>query len=208
MAFNCLDASSSASLAFKTFLRFVDDNWLSLQRYKMSTQSWDASAVIGLCAAIMLKRQAQRKHRAVSQDPGTDSSARWPEPEPGSTNWITIRRVLMESMRWSEANKWEEGSGGSGSASGRGMLPPSVLGFERCESSMGWQSHNSLSAVWQRPILMGEKCELPRYSGLILYDERGRLLDHSLTSSRKENIHEVNKGACLFASHTDPVSYN
>lgn len=98
----------------------------------------------------------------------------------------------MESMRWSEANKWEEGSGGS--ASGRGMLPPSVLGFERCESR---QSHNSLSAVWQRPILMGEKCELPRYSGLILYDERGRLLDHSLTSSRKENIHEVNKGACM-----------
>ncbi|KAJ6724671.1 F2P16.13 PROTEIN-RELATED [Salix viminalis] len=181
--------------------------WNLEDKWKLTTQEaaiffvCTASAVIGLCAAIMLKRQAQRKHRAVSQDPGTDGSARWPEPEPGSTNWITIRRVLMESMRWSEANKWEEGSGGS--ASGRGMLPPSVLGFERCESSMGWQSHNSLSAVWQRPILMGEKCELPRYSGLILYDERGRLLDHSLTSSRKENIHEEKPAAVLRTSLKD-----
>ncbi|KAB5534376.1 hypothetical protein DKX38_017462 [Salix brachista] len=178
--------------------------WNLEDKWKLTTQEaaiffvCTASAVIGLCAAIMLKRQAQRKHRAVSQDPGTDSSARWPEPEPGSTNWITIRRVLMESMRWSEANKWEEGSGGS--ASGRGMLPPSVLGFERCESR---QSHNSLSAVWQRPILMGEKCELPRYSGLILYDERGRLLDHSLTSSRKENIHEEKPAAVLRTSPKD-----
>ncbi|CAN0925418.1 hypothetical protein LINGRAHAP2_LOCUS34745 [Linum grandiflorum] len=32
--------------------------------------------------------------------------------------------------------------------------------------------------VWQRPILMGEKCELPKHSGLILYDERGRPLHH------------------------------
>lgn len=38
---------------------------------------------------------------------------------------------------------------------------------------VGGQSHNSTAAVWQRPILMGEKCELPRFSGLILYDQRG-----------------------------------
>ncbi|KAJ4726523.1 Transmembrane protein [Melia azedarach] len=50
---------------------------------------------------------------------------------------------------------------------------------------VGWQSHNSESPVWQRPILMGEKCELPRFSGLILYDERGKLLDHSV----KETFH-------------------
>ncbi|CAM0952129.1 unnamed protein product [Alopecurus aequalis] len=28
--------------------------------------------------------------------------------------------------------------------------------------------------VWQRRILMGMRCELPRFSGLILYDEQGR----------------------------------
>ncbi|CAA6673194.1 unnamed protein product [Spirodela intermedia] len=31
----------------------------------------------------------------------------------------------------------------------------------------------SSSPLWQRRILMGERCELPRFSGLILYDERG-----------------------------------
>ncbi|XWS27406.1 hypothetical protein CRYUN_Cryun26dG0112300 [Craigia yunnanensis] len=36
--------------------------------------------------------------------------------------------------------------------------------------------------------LWGEKCELPRFSGLILYDERGQLLDHSINgSSHQEN---------------------
>ncbi|KAJ8476540.1 hypothetical protein OPV22_020267 [Ensete ventricosum] len=28
--------------------------------------------------------------------------------------------------------------------------------------------------LWQRRILMGERCELPQFSGLILYDEGGR----------------------------------
>ncbi|PAN05591.1 hypothetical protein PAHAL_1G169700 [Panicum hallii] len=33
--------------------------------------------------------------------------------------------------------------------------------------------------VWQRRILMGTRCELPRFSGLILYDELGRPLQSS-----------------------------
>lgn len=174
--------------------------WNLEDEWKLTTQEavllfvCTVLAVMALCAAIMLKRKAQTKQRAVNEDPSTDSSIRWSEPEPGSNNWITIRRVLMESMRWSGASKWDERSSGSGSGM---LLPPPVLGSERCESSMGWQSSESLSAVWQRPILMGEKCELPRYSGLILYDERGRLLDHSLTSSRKEHIHEEKPAAVL-----------
>lgn len=30
--------------------------------------------------------------------------------------------------------------------------------------------------VWQRTILMGERCQTPTFSGLILYDEKGNLL--------------------------------
>jgi hypothetical protein len=33
--------------------------------------------------------------------------------------------------------------------------------------------------LWQRRILMGTRCELPRFSGLILYDEHGRPLQSS-----------------------------
>uniref|UniRef100_A0A0D9VFH1 Uncharacterized protein n=1 Tax=Leersia perrieri TaxID=77586 RepID=A0A0D9VFH1_9ORYZ len=28
--------------------------------------------------------------------------------------------------------------------------------------------------IWQKKVLMGVKCQLPRFSGMILYDERGR----------------------------------
>ncbi|CAO2038533.1 unnamed protein product [Urochloa humidicola] len=28
--------------------------------------------------------------------------------------------------------------------------------------------------IWQRRVLMGVKCQLPRFSGMILYDESGR----------------------------------
>ncbi|KAG8058831.1 hypothetical protein GUJ93_ZPchr0002g24235 [Zizania palustris] len=28
--------------------------------------------------------------------------------------------------------------------------------------------------IWQRRVLMGVKCQLPRFSGMVLYDERGR----------------------------------
>ncbi|RCV06202.1 hypothetical protein SEVIR_1G143300v4 [Setaria viridis] len=28
--------------------------------------------------------------------------------------------------------------------------------------------------IWQRRVLMGVKCQLPRFSGIILYDESGR----------------------------------
>ncbi|CAN6278446.1 unnamed protein product [Urochloa humidicola] len=28
--------------------------------------------------------------------------------------------------------------------------------------------------IWQRKVLMGVKCQLPRFSGMILYDESGR----------------------------------
>lgn len=97
----------------------------------------------------------------------------------------------MESMRWSEAKRWEEETLGERSP------PQPLLGLGEYESSsrssVGWQSLNSVSPVWQRPILMGEKCEFPRFSGLILYDERGRLLDHSLASSHEENIDQVSE---------------
>ncbi|XP_047163736.1 uncharacterized protein LOC124833326 [Vigna umbellata] len=88
--------------------------------------------------------------------------------------WISVKRVLMGSMLWSKARKLEENI-----AWQRERGSP-LLGLQRQQGlQSGWQSHNSESPVWQRPILRGEKCELPSFSGLILYDERGRLLRDS-----------------------------
>ncbi|KAL3849344.1 hypothetical protein ACJIZ3_011226 [Penstemon smallii] len=69
-----------------------------------------------------------------------------------------LYEMLRGSVRWSGARKWDSDR------------TPTPLLIRR---EIQRQSHNSTSAVWQRPILMGEKCELPRFSGLILYDQRG-----------------------------------
>ncbi|CAA7024964.1 unnamed protein product [Microthlaspi erraticum] len=74
-----------------------------------------------------------------------------------SCKWSKVKRRLMGSFCWSSAAKWME-------TETRRPLP--LLAVKE-------RSLNAVDPVWQRPILMGEKCELPRFSGLILYDEQG-----------------------------------
>ncbi|XP_062218941.1 uncharacterized protein LOC133918868 [Phragmites australis] len=47
--------------------------------------------------------------------------------------------------------------------------------------------------VWQRRILMGTRCELPRFSGLILYDEHGQPLQSSKQNRAGHLISRVRK---------------
>ncbi|GJN19697.1 hypothetical protein PR202_gb06999 [Eleusine coracana subsp. coracana] len=47
--------------------------------------------------------------------------------------------------------------------------------------------------VWQRRILMGTRCELPRFSGLILYDEHGRPLQSSTPNRANQYISRARK---------------
>ncbi|KAG6395597.1 hypothetical protein SASPL_141720 [Salvia splendens] len=63
------------------------------------------------------------------------------------------------------------------------------------------QSHNS--AVWQRPILMGGKCELPRFSGLILYDQRGSPLHQCQHEIMCKQVH---RGPDLESGHEEMMS--
>ncbi|KAK9001146.1 hypothetical protein V6N11_082937 [Hibiscus sabdariffa] len=55
-----------------------------------------------------------------------------------------------------------------------------TTGLEEYGGGVEWRSQNLESPVWQRSILIGEKCKIPRFSGLILYDERGQLLDEDV----------------------------
>lgn len=147
----------------------LEDKWKLTTQESLLLLVCTAVAVVGLCTATILKRKAQ-KEKVTHKDNCVNKSidVKWTEP---SCNWVSIKRVLVGSLRWSGAKKWE----------------PQLLGLQEGGEGggVGWQSHNSESPVWQRPILMGEKCELPRFSGLILYDERGKLLDHSV----KETFH-------------------
>ncbi|KAM3244665.1 hypothetical protein ACQJBY_056151 [Aegilops geniculata] len=56
--------------------------------------------------------------------------------------------------------------------------------------------------VWQRRILMGVRCELPRFSGLLLYDEHGRPM-HIATPGRR-NHRQGKKKAATARTHLPP----
>ncbi|KAA8526731.1 hypothetical protein F0562_009040 [Nyssa sinensis] len=139
----------------------LEDKWKLSTREAVLLFVFTACLVIGLCTATALKKSARRKQLVEEEQ----------EPAESPAGWCSIKKVLTSSVRWSGASKWDERFGGHRES------PTPLLGRGR-EGDVGWQSHGSDSPVWQRPILMGEKCELPRFSGLILYDERGRLLHH------------------------------
>ncbi|XP_068309879.1 uncharacterized protein [Pyrus communis] len=143
-----------------------------------------AFAIVGLCmVATVLLKKAQRKPEEQklvmsSQREAVAGQQKWSEP---SCGWGSIKRALVSSVRWSRRSKWEERRGGSWRETPRPLLDKKV------EVEVGRRSHNSDSPVWQRPILLGEKCELPRFSGLILYDERGRPLCDSHKETRNQD---------------------
>ncbi|KAK2638647.1 hypothetical protein Ddye_026442 [Dipteronia dyeriana] len=173
----------------------LEDKWKLTTQQALLLLGSASFLVIGLLTAAILKMAAQRKQAPDDLDEASNGSSsineKWPQP---SCNWVSITRMLMGSVRWSRADKWEERSFGGW----RERMSP-LLGSRReghKEGGVGWQSHDLGSPVWQRPILMGEKCELPRFSGLILYDETGRLLEHSLKeASPKNDIHQEKSAA-------------
>ncbi|CAL9016846.1 unnamed protein product [Prunus brigantina] len=166
--------------------------WNLEDKWRLSTQEAfvllvsAAFAVIGLCmATTVLLKKAQRKQQQIvmssSQQETSATGPKWSGSEP-SCGWGSIKGALVSTVRWSRASKWEEErqQGGSWRETPRPLLD------KRVAVEVGWRSHNSDSPVWQRPILMGEKCELPRFSGLILYDERGLPLCHSHKETRNQ----------------------
>ncbi|GKV04233.1 hypothetical protein SLEP1_g16420 [Rubroshorea leprosula] len=159
----------------------LEDKWKLTTQEAVGLFACTALVVIGLCTATILKKKKKKKNDRRKQMLELDHESvagsiqiDWNEQ---NCHWVPVKKVLMGSVRWCGANKW-----------GEGERPPPLLSFRRYEPGVGWQSHNSDSPVWQRPILMGEKCELPSFSGLILYDERGQVLDHSVDESSHNEI--------------------
>ncbi|XP_044959979.1 uncharacterized protein LOC123411115 [Hordeum vulgare subsp. vulgare] len=73
------------------------------------------------------------------------------------------------------------GGGGGGGGSGYGLLAGggglpeaeeavAVAAAPRASGALGTPAR----PIWQRRVLMGVRCQLPRFSGMVLYDERGR----------------------------------
>ncbi|XP_031501073.1 uncharacterized protein LOC116264803 [Nymphaea colorata] len=136
------------------------------------------TAVVGLCAAGMEMKKAKKKKKKK------DTGLR--EEEVGGSNWDALKRVLAESVQWGRGVKWVRvGVAEEQGAVGQGRL------LEEAEYLEQGEQEGSASPFWQHRILMGERCELPRFSGLILYDEQGRpvhALDRDTRHDQQEKL--------------------
>ncbi|XP_066369287.1 uncharacterized protein [Miscanthus floridulus] len=79
----------------------------------------------------------------------------------GSTRSVAVEPVVTAGMRATVSR--------GATADGKKAVAAAAEG---CRTPMTPRR----TPVWQRRILMGTRCELPRFSGVILYDEHGRPL--------------------------------
>lgn len=128
-------------------------------QYSLLMLLFVVSTIVGLCAAGMEVKKAKKKKK--------DTGLR--EEEEGGSNWSNLKRVFAESVQWSRGVKWVR----VGTAEDQGVVGQGRL-LEEAEYLEQRDQEGSASPFWQHRILMGERCELPRFSGLILYDERGQ----------------------------------
>ncbi|KAK1439668.1 hypothetical protein QVD17_05488 [Tagetes erecta] len=134
------------------------------------------TVVIGLCVATAYRK---RDVKYIGESTGNAVEPVAGKGSPG--RWLRVKKGLTGSVQWSKASKW----GGNLSASRKEQPTPLLA---RGGGEVGWPSHNASSPVWQRPIIMGGKCEFPNFSGLILYDERGKPLDQENSDETQEQV--------------------
>ena len=105
---------------------------------------------------------------SVSPSPSCDDGAGLQNR--GLNNTTSRSRKLMGKRSHLSSRKRDSmaSSGFASSSSSSSLSPSSVYENDGDEDS----------SVWRRSILMGEKCEPPVFSGLILYDENGNHVEH------------------------------
>lgn len=151
----------------------LEDKWKVSSQRALILLVCTTFGVIGLCMAttiLRLKWKSKRKQMVINQEANdTIDTSKVTKYSQLNCGWKSITKSLINSMRRNKPNKWEEIKFKSWRET------PLPLLDNGSELDMSWQnqSHNSNSSLWKKPILMGEKCELPRFSGLILYDEQG-----------------------------------
>lgn len=115
--------------------------------------------IVGCCAAVLLRKRKWKTQGGAAEEVVDVVSGR---TGPGSEE-------LRGSWGWS----------------GRSKMSAAMVG----EGGEGWSGRKTGSpmlAMWQRRILMGERCKLPKFSGVILYDEGG----HPLQQQHQHHHHQ------------------
>ncbi|KAK6934103.1 hypothetical protein RJ641_034258 [Dillenia turbinata] len=155
----------------------LEDEWKISTPVAFLLFAVTASALVVLGRAAFLKKWSAQRRRDANKEPKeTKMKMRTSQTQDTVCGWQSINRLLIGTAWWREAKKWSERKSGNWSDKPSPLIAITKANYD---NEIEWQSHSSDSPVWQRPILMGEKCELPRFSGLILYDERGQPLHNS-----------------------------
>ena len=116
----------------------------------------------GLCVSALLRKKNTKNSTLVNngqEEEEEDDDDEEEEEEEERSGWERTRKMLARTLRWSEATRWQN--------------EWATMAEMKCNSRRDEHRHTMASPLWKRRILMGEKCELPRFSGVILYDEHG-----------------------------------
>ena len=140
-----------------------------------------ASLVFGLCASAVICRSCTCTAKEDEENPSEEKNNEQPKRLGG------LSQKIVESLRWGRSGKIGESSLLQSSLEGEGGESEGD-GREGDGEELRVQSS---SPVWQRRILMGERCEFPRFSGLILYDEKGAPLGGGISSEPRYSVSKV-----------------
>ncbi|MQL90889.1 hypothetical protein Taro_023494 [Colocasia esculenta] len=116
------------------------------------------AAAVSLCASAVLKRKCvDREGRAAEGRPPAGCAS--------------LKQALLGTVRWSSSRKLGEWD--SGRWEGLDLPARAEGGWDSLVETAAAAAAGPSSPLWQQRRLIGERCELLRFSGLILYDERG-----------------------------------
>ncbi|PKU80140.1 hypothetical protein MA16_Dca026536 [Dendrobium catenatum] len=149
-----------------------------------------ALMTVGLCSTAALRR---KKEFAEGEEKINLPAARFEKEEQGekwTVGWGGISEVMARVLCWSGRNeRLELDEGGVGWRDVEATTATATAAAAAVAAG-GVDSGNSvaMSPLWQRRILMGERCQMPMFSGVILYDERGRLLRGNSAKAKQVTI--------------------
>ncbi|KAK9674232.1 hypothetical protein RND81_12G219700 [Saponaria officinalis] len=163
----------------------MDALWSLEDKWKISTRKAVALLVFTVISVILvsatvivifLRKKGNRNRIAchVLDDDETESSSSSSSSSLSSSVMNEDQNVILSSPCWSMAHKWSNEEYMVKCKYWRILKEMKIMSKCIKYTCVG----SKLKPVWQRPILMGEKCEFPKFSGLILYDNKGRQLPH------------------------------
>ncbi|KAJ7197096.1 hypothetical protein O6H91_01G150200 [Diphasiastrum complanatum] len=125
---------------------------------------------MGLCASVDVETNTVCSPESDADDLSQESSkngstcAGWKPFGRSSSNLHGSRKNLLNLMRSRSTHR---------SKPTAENLEQQLAALEEAYHALTEEEANSSGPLWRRTILMGEKCEPPDFSGLILYNANG-----------------------------------